>query len=213
METNSENKKTRREFLGDVLLTGSAAAVGGFVCLGRSGVAMGSNGNTRPDLLSMTRIDPGMILYEEIGGPVRTGLEESRFVAVAAPGLLYVAGDQCVRVLDTEGRIKETLALTVPPFCLVSTEKQLFIGTRDRIVITDKKGSVQSTWPSLGENAWITSLAVDDENIYIADAGQRIVWCYDLKGSFIRRIGGKDPKKNIPGFIIPGPYFDLALAG
>ena len=32
----NENNKTRREFLGDVLKTGSVAALGGLVCIGLS---------------------------------------------------------------------------------------------------------------------------------------------------------------------------------
>lgn len=212
MDTNNENKKTRREFLGDVLLTGSAAAMGGFVCLGMPGEAGAATRDVRSDLISMTRVDPDMILYKEVDVPIHTGLKESRFVSVEAPGLLNVAGDQCIRVMDAGGRLKETIELNVAPFCLASTEKRFYIGTRDRIVITDKKGAVQTVWPSLGENAWITSLAVDDEHVYIGDAGQRIVWCYDLTGTFIRRIGDRNPEKNIPGFVVPGPYFDLAMA-
>ena len=87
-----------------------------------------------------------------------------------------------------------------------------YIGTRDRIVITDKKGGTRNTWKSLGENAWITGIAMTDKYIFIADAGQRIVWCYDPDGNFIRRIGDKNREKNIPGFVVPGPYFDLAMA-
>jgi hypothetical protein len=114
--------------------------------------------------------------------------------------------------MDSGGRVKDTVKLNIAPFCLVPTEKGFFIGTRDRIVITDKKGDVQDTWKSLGENAWITSITIDNGLMFIADAGQRIVWCYDIKGKLIRRIGDKDLDKNIPGFAVPGPYFDLAMA-
>ena len=202
-----ENKKTRREFLGDVIKTGSVAAVGGLVCLGLPGKSSGSN-----DLISMTKIDPEKILYDEIHKPVSTGFKDSRFVTVDSSGLLYLAGDKSIRVMDAGGRIKDTVELSVSPFCLVPDEERFFIGTRDRIVITDKKGNVLERWESLGENAWITSIAIDSGLIFIADAGQRIVWCYDLKGNLVRRIGDKNPDKNIPGFVVPGPYFDLAMA-
>jgi len=208
---DNDNKKTRREFMSNVLWTGSVAAMGGLACLGNSRDASGAIKNTH-DLLSMTKIDPEMILYKEINKPVRTGFTESRFVTVDTSGSLYVTGDQTIRMMDHRGRIKETIKLTVTPYCLIPTDKQFYIGTKDSIVITDKKGKIQTTWPSLGDNAWITSITMDDEHIYIADAGQRIVWCYDLDGKLIRRIGEKNPDKNIPGFVIPGPYFDLAMA-
>lgn len=208
---DNENRKTRREFLSDVLKTGSVAAMGGLVCMSLPKKASGSK-DIRLDPFSMTKIDPEMILYEEINKPVSTGFTESRNVTVDKSGNLHVVGDQAIQVIDSWGRTRENIELTVTPCCLAFTNKQFYIGTRDRIVITDKKGKVQTTWPSLGDNAWITSIILDDEHIYIADAGQRIVWCYNLKGNFIRRIGEKNLDKNIPGFVVPGPYFDLAMA-
>jgi hypothetical protein len=35
---------------------------------------------------------------------------------------------------------------------------------------------------------------------------------YNRSGKFIRRIGKKDKARNIPGFVVPSPYFDLAIA-
>ena len=148
---DNENKKTRREFLGDVLWTGSMAAMGGLTCLGMSRESSAENKGTR-DLISMTIIDPEMILYEEIHKPVYTGFSESRNVTVDRSGVLYVTGDQAIRVFDSRCRIKETIELTVSPFCLAATDRQFYIGTRDRVVITDKKGKILTTWPGLGDN-------------------------------------------------------------
>lgn len=203
------NDITRREFLGDVLKTGSVAAVGGLACLGLSKEAGGANTS---NLIAGIKIDPGMILYDEIGQPVPSGFTESRCLTVDESGVLYAAGDRAIRVFDSRGRIKDSVNLNVSPFCLAVTNKHFYIGTKDRIVITDRKGKVQDSWKSLGKNAWITSITLADEYVYMADAGQRIVWCYDLEGKFIRRIGDKNPDKNIPGFKVPGPYFDLAMA-
>ena len=209
---DNENKKTRREFLGDVLRTGSVAAMGGLACLGMTREAGASESNPQTDLIFMTEIDPEMILYDEINKPVPTGFIEARNVTIDHSGVLYVAGDQAIKIFDSRGRIRETIELTLSPFCLVPTETQFYIGIKDRIVITNKKGEVVNTWPSLGDTAWITSMMLADEHIFIADAGQRVVWCYDLHGGFVRRIGDKNLARDIPGFIIPGPYFDLAMA-
>ncbi len=205
------NMKTRRDFLGNILRTGSLAAMGGLVDIGLSREACGSSSASQTELSSIALIDPKLIRHEEIGEPLPAGLTESRALTVDASGILYVAGDQAIKVIDPRGLIKETLTLTVAPRCLVLSHEQLYIGTRDRVIIADRKGGVQATWPSLGDNAFITSIALDEEHVYIADAGQRIVWCFDRKGLFIRRIGDKDPDRNIPGFEVPSPYFDLAV--
>jgi hypothetical protein len=153
-----------------------------------------------------------MILYYESNNPISTGLKESRFITADPDGLLYIAGDQKIIIMDSTGKSMQAIDLSFSPLCMVSTDKRFYIGIKERVVITDKKGKTEDTWKSLGENAWITGLAVTDEYLFIADAGQRIVWCYDLNGSLVRQIGGKNPEKNIQGFVIPGPYFDIAMA-
>ncbi len=205
-----DNKKTRREFIGDALKTGSVAAVGGLVCIGLSPKI--SAVASAHDIIASTRIDPEMILYDEASKPVSTGFKESRSITVDDSGSLYAAGDQSIKIFDSKGKLKNTVSLAVTPFYVAPAEKSFFIGTKDRVVVTDKKGNIQQTWKSLGEKAWITSMDVSEDHVFIADAGQRIVWCYDTEGNFVRRIGDKDPDKNIPGFSVPGPYFDLAMA-
>jgi len=57
----------------------------------------------------------------------------------------------------------------------------------------------------------LTSIAVSKKDVFVADAGNRIVIHYDTAGNVINHIGKKDIDKNIPGFVIPSPYFDLAV--
>ena len=178
--------------------------------LGRDGSGLGSE--YQYDLSAMAYIDPKLILYEAVGGAIPTGLSQARALAVDPSGTLYVAGDQTVKVMDFQGQIKGELTLAVAPRCLVPAGEKLYIGTRDRVVIIDRQGEVQASWPSLGDDALITSIALDDEYVYIADAGQRIVWCYDREGRLIRRIGDRDPERRVPGFAVPSPYFDIAVA-
>ena len=47
--------------------------------------------------------------------------------------------------------------------------------------------------------------------MFVADAGNRIVLRFDRAGNLVKRIGQKDPSKGVPGFIVPSPYFDLAV--
>jgi hypothetical protein len=209
--SNNNNNKSRREFLGNVLRTGSFAAMGGFVGIGLSRDACGLSSVSKSDLSSLVHIDPKLILYKEGDESIPTGMSEARALSVDASGILYVAGDHSIKVIDPGGSLKDTLALTVAPRCLAPAENKFYIGTRDHIVVVDRSGAVQAAWPSLGENALITNIALDDEHVYIADAGQRIVWCFDHNGQFVRRIGNKNPEKDIPGFVVPSPFFDLAM--
>lgn len=207
-----DSNKTRREFLESALRTGSAAAVGGLACLGLPRGAGAISSEYRDKLAAMAHIDPEWIQYEEIEAPVPTGLSEPRALTTDASGSVYLAGDQVVRVLDSRGGIRDTIRLQIAPDCLAPAENEIYIGARDRVVITGRNGEVRAEWPSLGQGAWITGIALGDENVFVADAGARIVWCFDRKGRFVRRIGEKNPEKDIPGFVVPGPYFHLAMA-
>jgi hypothetical protein len=53
---------------------------------------------------------------------------------------------------------------------------------------------------------------VTDDNVFVADAGNRIVIRYDMMGNSVKAIGQKDADRNIPGFIVPSAYFDLAVS-
>jgi hypothetical protein len=59
----------------------------------------------------------------------------------------------------------------------------------------------------------LTSIAASEEDVFVADAGNRVVVRYDRDGNVVAQIGKKDPAKNAPGFVIPSGYFDLAVSG
>ena len=48
----------------------------------------------------------------------------------------------------------------------------------------------------MGQKALLTSIAVSKNNVFVADAGNRIVYRYDTNGNLINRIGKKDEERN-----------------
>jgi sugar lactone lactonase YvrE len=48
--------------------------------------------------------------------------------------------------------------------------------------------------------------------VFVADAGNRIIWRYDHSGNVKGRIGEKNAERRIPGFIVPSPFFDVKVA-
>ena len=51
-----------------------------------------------------------------------------------------------------------------------------------------------------------------ENNVFAADAGNRVVLRYDKSGKLAGRIGEKNKERNIPGLIIPSPYLGVVLA-
>src|SRR5262249_4676088 len=66
-------------------------------------------------------------------------------------------------------------------------------------------------WASPGGRAWLTGLTTSAKDVFVADAGNRVIWRCDHSGKVLARIGEKNKERNIPGFIVPSPYFDLEM--
>ena len=165
------------------------------------------------DVKDLAKIDPNLILYEETGPPISTGFTNACGLAVGPQGSIYVAGDRAIRRFSESGQILTEIELADTPGCLTITDDgKIYIGIKEHVEIYDRGGKRLTGWQSLGDNAVLTSIAVSKDDVFVADAGNRIVLRYDMTGKLLNRIGQKDPQRDIPGFVIPSPYFDLAVA-
>ena len=88
----------------------------------------------------------------------------------------------------------------------------VYAGARDHVEVFDAKGKRLATWESPGKRTWFTGLAVGENDVFAADAGNRVVLRYDKSGKLAGRIGEKNKERNIPGLIMPSPYLDVKLA-
>ncbi|GAJ25129.1 unnamed protein product, partial [marine sediment metagenome] len=165
------------------------------------------------DVKDLAKIDPNLILYEESAGVISTGLKTARAVAIVLEGRVCVAGDKVIRIFADSGDLVREVKLADSPRCLtVANDGKFYIGMKEHVEVYDGRGKRLATWQSLGDDAILTSIAVYKSDVFVADAGNRIVLHYDTTGKLINRIGAKDKDKDIPGFVVPSPYFDLAVA-
>ena len=179
---------------------------------GQKGSGLGSEFDY--DLEQMGRIDPKLILYQESVESISTGFERARAIAVGPGDKVYVAGDKAIRVFERAGVLAGEILLADAPTCLtIDTNGNIYAGVADHVeVYGDSVGKNATTWPGLGEKTVLTSIAVVGNDIYVADAGNRVVIRYNKSGKLINRIGQKDRQRGIDGFVIPSPNFDLAVA-
>ena len=163
------------------------------------------------DLDPLRQTDSSLILYDETS-TIKTSFQEARGIAFDTLGKFYIAGDQSVRQFSAEGKSLSEIRLKAAPYCLAATQDQLYIGAEDHIMVYSVQGELIAEWESLGEKSRLTSIAVAEKDVFVADAGNRIVWRFDKQGNLLNRIGDRDMERDIVGFVIPSPYFDLALA-
>jgi len=166
------------------------------------------------DLNSYRVIDPCLIQYKEIQ-KFATGLNHPRALTVgkAPEEAIYIAGDNLIVKYSPDGKKLSEIKLEQPPYCLIlNSEGKIFVGMIDHIQVFSPQGKLLANWEPLGPDAYLTALAVSKDFLFSADAGQRIIHQYDITGKFIKNIGAKNPQRNIPGFVLPSPYFDIAVA-
>ena len=143
---------------------------------------------------------------------IRPALEEIHAVACGAGDRIFVAGKNGLEIYQKDGKPDGNFRFEGLASCMALDKKgRIFIGIQDHVEVFDQLGKPCGKWNSVSPESMLTSIAVTDSYAYVADAGKKIVYRYDLNGRLINRIGEKDPQKNVPGFIVPSPYFDLGI--
>ena len=164
------------------------------------------------NLDELRKTDPALVKYEETHR-ISAGFKAVSAIAVDSEDRIYVAGDRAIRIFEGNGGIVSEIELADTPKCLtVANDGTVYVGMMDHVEIYGPGGVRKSRWESAGQNAVLTSIAVTEDHVFVANAGGRVVLRYDLTGKLTGRIGERDEGRNISGLVIPGPYFDLAAA-
>ena len=162
------------------------------------------------DVSEFRKVDSTSILFREtVTFPVNS--DDLKGVEVSGNQIIVVS-EKLLLKYDYAG--KELLRKELPDTatCVtIDANNEIWVGTRHSVVLFDQGGTLLKRWNSFGDRSLITSLAVSGESIYVADAGNRIVYQCNTNGQVLAKIGEKNEQKQVPGYVIPSPYFDLAL--
>ena len=165
----------------------------------------------RYEIAQYEQVDPSLILCSE-SAAITPDIPQLQALATSQDGRIYVAGANAVVVYGLDGNELARYTVSRAPGCLaVAPDGEILLGMTDHIEVLHANGKPKAVWPALSGHAHVTSIAADAENVYVADAGNRVVVRFDRKGNFVKRIGQADPANDVPGFIVPSPCFDVAF--
>jgi hypothetical protein len=151
------------------------------------------------------KVDPALIHYSEVD-PIVPGATNISSLAIAPDGSIYIGAENAIEVVGGK-----TFPVGGTPTCIaVDDEGTLFVGMQDHVEIYTPGGE-KTAWAAPGGKAYLTSVAVDDWYVYVADAGSRRVWRYKKEGGDPLEIGRKDWANDVRGFFIPSPFFDVDI--
>jgi sugar lactone lactonase YvrE len=163
------------------------------------------------DITKFRTIDPKWLHYQQVA-QFKVPRSEARRVAIGPDQNLYVSAGNYVCVLNTAGQRLNEFALPSPVRCVaVAGDGLVYVSLRDHLEVLDSKGQRRASWESPNKKTWFTGLAVGDNDLFAADSGNRVVLRYDRSGKLLKRIGEKNPDRNIPGFVLPSPFLDVEL--
>ncbi len=181
----------------------------------------GENGNGLPDdfdyqIEQYKKIDPSLIAYRD-ALVFPSNLKTATAVAIGPQDEICVAGDRTVRVFDRAGAELRAIELEASPSCLAvgpaehAREGHVFAGIGDHVEVFDAAGKRAAIWPSLGPKAVLTSIAVAEEEVFVADAGLYRVHRLNLDGELVGAIVARDKDNKEALFAVPSPFFDVAV--
>ncbi len=163
------------------------------------------------DLSRFQRTDPKLLSFVE-AARWSCPHEDSRRLAVAHDGQIYICAGQHINSVTRAGESQLELALPGPASCVaVSEDGTIFAGLRNHIEVFNSKGTKLAAWESPAAKAWFSGLAASGRDVFAADSGQRVVLRYNLDGKIIGEIGRKNAARNVPGFVVPSPFLDVIL--
>jgi len=181
------NLKKDKIFAGIVI----AVSVAGILYFGYRAIRENAeNAQQNPfayDIKNYEKSGSDLIHYAEVGR-ISIDLPRVQGIAIGPDDRIYVSGSDSVFVFNKDGTERSSFNSSVTARCLsVDKNNDLYLGAEDHVEVYSADGVKKASWGSLGEQAIVTSITVAETNVFVADAGNKIVWKFDKSGSRLQR--------------------------
>jgi hypothetical protein len=124
---------------------------------------------------------------------------------------LFVSGDSAIMILNTEGKELNRLRFSDVPKNLIVRNDTFFVLFKNYVAAYRNGEDELFQTEKFNDRALFTSLTVNDDWLFVADAGNKKVFRFNLSGEKIDEFEGFSGNDILHGFIIPSPYFHLEL--
>lgn len=178
----------------------------------------------------LEEIEDDLLLYREIDG-IKVPFNTISAITIDLNNQIYLLTEKKLLIYSPSGDLVLSADIADNATSLaVADNGIIYIGFKEHIELYfslgkklgkwvnnnttkyDKQNKETKSLSGLNQNSYITSLTLCDKYLFVADAGNKVVWKYNLKGELLGTIAAGNSNKNIPQLIIPSPYFDILTA-
>jgi hypothetical protein len=127
-------------------------------------------------------------------------------VTVSPKGIIFVGGDSFISCYDKDLKLIWNVKMPSPVTSLSIYGDTIFASTLEQILVMNTEGRILNEWGPFEDSCIITSVSSNLKYVAFADAGNKMIFILDKGGEVKNMIGQNDRQ-----FVIPSPYFDVAL--
>ncbi len=143
---------------------------------------------------------------------IKLNLKNAKAIGIGYNDLIYVSGDNKIQIFNPDGTFNSEFSTSkTASSIIISKSNEIYLGLKDHIEKYDSSYNLISKWESLGENAYIMSIALQKNKVYLAEAETELVYVYNNNGVLEDIIGDSVPANDILRFVLPSYYFDLTI--
>ncbi len=142
----------------------------------------------------------------KITGELHVSEGSLKAVTVSSSGNIYIGGESFVSCYTVDLKQVWTLKTPYPVTSLSNSGDTIFASTVEMILVIGTDGRMKDEWGPFEDKSYITSVASNRNRVAYADAGNKMVVLLDKQGRVEKIIGQNDGQ-----FVLPSPYFDVAL--
>ncbi|MBI5541027.1 MAG: hypothetical protein HY951_13260 [Bacteroidia bacterium] len=159
---------------------------------------------------SLKKYDTSLICYKEVA-QIKPEIDELNGISIDDNDDIVIVGSKVI-VYDKEFKELKSFKLGEVGNCVaVNSIGEIYLGVQNHVEVWDLNGNFLRRWETGNTESILSGIAINESSVFVADATDRVVHEYDLKGKFLKDFAKEDSLKGVPGIIIRSAFFDVSI--
>lgn len=149
----------------------------------------------------LSRTNQADLLYAETS-EYTIKMDQVRGIAVDRQDNIYVVGDRSIIPFTSTGSPRPPILQEYAPYAIAVDNGNLYVAMQDHVRVFTTRGVYVSVWDSHDLDSRFCSISCNGSDVFIGDAGNRVVLHYNTEGTLLGVIGKGH-------FVAPSRHLDV----